>query len=344
MNGIWLGVMMSLFYISFTAYVNPYLALISDLNINDENRINLSTKIALFGLLGMVLITVIFPNIIISLQNGRMGFRASYQITIIGFSLISFALLISAALSFNEQKHSLTFTSQPLELFTSLKSVFSSKAFSAFIIGEMFLQFAMNIITMGMMYYGVVIFRQGQGFITILAGLIIAIALIFFPVVNISAKKLGKINVILIGVLVFNLSTLVFFSLSFVMTGIFYYLGLFVIALSGLPLAVLTILINPIIAEIAINHALVTGQHKGAMFFGARAIPLKAIIALAGAVFTFLLSAYGKDIAKPLGVQLSILVASLSSFGALFFFCRYKRIVENYSVKNYKNINRVEYL
>jgi hypothetical protein len=59
------------------------------------------------------------------------------------------------------------------------------------------------------------------------------------------------------------------------------------------------------------------------MFFGARAVPLKLTIALAGVTFAFLLSRFGKDIANPLGVQLSVLVVAISSSLGYLFFSRY---------------------
>ena len=53
------------------------------------------------------------------------------------------------------------------------------------------------------------------------------------------------------------------------------------------------------------------------------AVPLKATIALTGVTFSYLLSAFGKDVAEPLGVQLSILAVSVASFIGFFAFSRY---------------------
>ena len=55
----------------------------------------------------------------------------------------------------------------------------------------------------------------------------------------------------------------------------------------------------------------------------ARALPLKLVIALSGLVFGFLISTFGKDIANPLGVQLSLLVVSVVSLFGLYCFYRY---------------------
>ncbi len=322
-NGVWLGVMICFFYISFTAYVNPYLALIADLGHSDEIRINLSTRVAFLGLLGMVVITVLFPDIVTRLQEAGMEMRISYRLAVLIFSVVSVLLLYASALGFNEKIHCLPRSPQRIGVIQSLKTTFSHRPFRIFIAGEMFLQLAMNMITMGMMYYAVVVFLRGQGFMTILACIIIGTALLCFPVVNFAARKYGKKKMLILGVATFSFCSMILFILSFNMSGIFFYLGLLVLAMAGLPLAVLTILINPTIAEMARAHAEETGQHQEAMFFGARAIPLKVTIALTGALFGFLLAAFGKDISQPLGVQLSILIASLACMGALLFFCLY---------------------
>jgi glycoside/pentoside/hexuronide:cation symporter, GPH family len=323
LNGVWLGTMMCLFYIAFTAYVNPYLILISELGHSDAMRINLSTRIAFFGLLGMVAVTILFPEIISRLQLAGMEMRASYRAAVMGFAVISAILLYIATFGFDERIHCAPRQPMRIKMWYSLKKTFAYRPFRIFIAGEMFLQFAMNIFTMGSMYYAVVIFLRGQSFLTVLAGIIIGSALLTFPVVNLAAKRWGKKKVILAGMVALTISTLSLFLLSFNLNGLYFYLGLGVLALAGFPLAVLTILVNPTIAEMALADATRTGEHREAMFFGARAVPLKATIALAGAFFGFLISAFGKDVAEPLGVQMSLLTISIAGLGAFLCFLRY---------------------
>lgn len=323
LNGLWLAVMMCLFYIAFTAYVNPFLALMSELGHTGALRINISTFMALFGLLGMVCITVLFPQLITALENGGMELRQAYRVSVGGFAVFSGIILYLVTLAFDEQKHCLPSKPTGLSALQSLKKTFAVKPFRIFLIGEVFLQFAMNIVTLGLMYYAVVIFRQEQGFMTVLAGLTIGVALLSFPLVNIAAKKMGKKKVIMSGILILGVATAVIFPLSFNISGAAFYIALAMIGLSGLPLAILSILINPTVGDMARAEYARTGESREAMFFGARAIPLKATIALAGVTFTYLLSAFGKDVANPLGVQLSILVVSISSLAGFIAFSRY---------------------
>jgi GPH family glycoside/pentoside/hexuronide:cation symporter len=322
-NGVWLALMMGLFYIAFTAYVNPFLALMSELGHTTKLRINISTFMALFGLIGMVLITVLFPQITTALVNSGMATRRAYQVTVGGFTIISCLLLYLVTLFFNEKKHCLPSRPPQIGMFQSFIKTLSVRPFRIFLCGEVFLQFAMNIVTLGLMYYAVVIFRRDEGYMSVLAGITIGVALLSFPLVNLVAKKIGKKKVIMSGLLILAAATGVIYPLSFNMTPLAHYIALGMIGLSGLPLAILSILINPTIGDLARADQARTGESREAMFFGARAIPLKLTIALAGVTFTYLLSAFGKDVANPFGVQLSILVVAIASVAGLIAFSFY---------------------
>ncbi len=322
-NGLWLALMMGLFYIAFTAYVNPFLALMSELGRTTALRINISTYMALFGLLGMVFVTILFPQVTEYLEGGSMDMRRAYQVTAGGFALFSCAILYLVTLFFDEKRHCLPGRPPDTGMLGSLARTLAVRPFRIFLAGEIFLQFAMNMVTLGLMYYAVVIFRQDKSYMSVLAGLTIGTALLSFPLVNVISKKVGKKKVILGGLLILAAAAAVIYTLSFDMTPAAHCISLSMIGLCGLPLAILTILINPTVGDLARAEYARTGESREAMFFGARAIPLKAAIALAGVTFTYLLSAFGKDVANPFGVQLSILAVSLASLAGFAAFSFY---------------------
>lgn len=322
-NGFWLTLVMVVFYLSFTAYVNPFMALLPELGHNNALRINLATMIAFFGLLGMVMVAILFPLLTGNLQDAGMEMRAAYRQAALIFTALSAVILYIATLGFNEKSHCLPTEAKRIGTWKSLRQTFSIRPFRIFLGAEMFLQFAMNMVTLGMIYYAVVLFGRDERFMVILAGLVIGGALLCFPLVNLAAKRLGKKKVITTGVLTLAVSGLAIFLLSYNLTGIWFYISLAMFVLAGFPLAVLTILINPTIADLARADYYKTGLRREAMFFGARAIPLKLTIALAGVVFAFLLSTFGKDIDGSLGVQLSALVVALAAVGSYIIFRLY---------------------
>ncbi len=341
-NGIWFGVIMALFYIFFTAYANPFLALVSELGQSQSVRINLSTFIAVLGLVGVALITVVFPLIATKLQEGGMGIRESYQWVAFIFAAVACLMAYASTFGFKESKHCMPSEPVNMGVIESLKKTYSVKHFITFLSGELFMMFCVNIITLGLMYYAVVIFQRDQSFMIVIAGAALGSSMLCFPLVNILAKRYGKKKIMLIAVSILSVATFIFFLLSFNMTGLYFYLGIAVLAVCGFPLAALSTLLYSTTADIAREDALRTGVKREAMFYGARAVPLKLVIALSGLVFGFLISTFGKDIANPLGVQLSILMVSIVSLFGLYCFSRYpeEKVLESLRIHEVKLLRR----
>ncbi len=322
-NGVWLSVALLLFYSSFTVYVNPYLALLPELGHSDHLRINLGTFIAFFGLLGMIFAAVALPETVNYFQNQGFLFRPSYRMAIVIFAMLALILLFIASFSFKESKHCLPVECKPVPILISLRATYRNRSFRIFLCGEMFLQFAMNLVTLGLLYYAVVLFQQGERFMVTLASLTIGGGLLSFPFVNKLAKIKGKKAVIKAGVLCLSVVSMIIFITSFYLQGPLYYLGLLMFVLAGFPLGVLTVLINPTIADLARADYYMSGIRREAMYFGARAIPLKMTIAMSGFVFAFFISHFGKDLANPLGIQLTILLVSILALLSYLIFGAY---------------------
>ncbi|MDP3487543.1 MAG: MFS transporter, partial [Bacillota bacterium] len=282
LNGVWLGVVLCFFYIAYTGYVNPYLSLISDLGHTEDLRLKLSTKVALFGLMATLAVTAGLPLIVTALTNTGIGLRGAYQISVVAFSAVATLLLYAATLGFTEARPKREQSRPAMGTWASLKETYTHKPFRIFVLGEMLLQYGINIMTMALLYFVVVIFQKPEGFMSLIAVAMVVVALASFPVVNYAARKNGKKKVLIAGVCVLVFCSSALFFLSFNMTGVFAQAGVVVLAMAGVPLAVLAILINPTIAGMARARTLQTGVAKEAMFFAARAIPVKLVIALAG--------------------------------------------------------------
>ncbi len=106
---------------------------------------------------------------------------------------------------------------------------------------------------------------------------------------------------------------------------------LFISALTLFPFAALSTMPFSLISDIAREDAMRTGKRREGMFYGVRAIPLKMSTAIAGMVFGFLISTYGKDINEPLGIQLSLIIVSVMALLAFLFFLRFpeKEVLES---------------
>ncbi len=341
LNGIWACAIWLLFYIFFTAYITPYFALIPELGHSHSIRINLGTVHAFFVIMGMIAMTVVFPLIAAAFQKNGFPLRPAYQYTAALFTLIALLSLLLATFSFNEKKHCLPSNPPASGMWKSMLSILSIKAFRTFLIGELFFQYAIFMLNLGLLYYVVVIFRQEESFLTILGGLTIGIALLSFPLVNKAAKAMGKKKPLLLGVAIMTASCFILFALSWNMNSTALYLGVLLFGLGGISLSTCTILTVPTYADMARVEALRTGVQREAMYYAARNLPLKMTIALAGATFSYLIAAFGKDMAKPLGVQLSLLIVAAFSLIGLIFFAIYpeQQILEQLSKYETKTID-----
>ncbi len=334
LNGIWVCVIWMLFYVFFTVFINPYFALISELGHSNSLRINLGTMHALFAIIAMVAVIVIFPQVVTSLQNSGMEIRQSYQYAAVIFSLVAFLSILIASVSFNEKKHCVPATPPTTGMWKSMKSILSIKAFRVFLIGELFFQFAIFMLSLGMLYYVVVLLRQEESFLTVIGGLTIAVAIVSFPFINKISKRIGKKKPLLFGVIIMIVASFLLFGLSWNINETTLTIGVIMFGVGGLSLSTCTILTIPTYADMAREETLRTGEQREAMYYAARNLPLKITIALAGATFSYLISAFGKDIANPLGLQLSLLVIAVCSLVSFFFFAAYpeKQIQQKLSV------------
>lgn len=333
LNTWWLALIIGIFYLGFTAYANPFLALIPELGHTNSTRINLSTFVALFGLLGMVLVMVVFPLLTGIFMDAGYGTSQAYRYAALIFAGIAGLLAYLSILSFNEKKQCYPVAPLNMTLWESIKKTISVKHFRLYLCGEMFVYFCVNIITLGMLYYAVVIFKegeqlgietfQGEQFMMVISGAALTVAFLSFPLINHFAKKIGKKKVLLTGVFMLGFLKLILFFLSFNMSGVYFYIGIGLFALTGFPLAALSTMLFSIISDIAREDAMRTGKNREGMFYGVRAIPHKIALTTSGIVFGFLISSYGKDIGNPLGIQLSLLLVSVMAFISFFFFIRF---------------------
>ncbi len=332
-NGLWLGVMWSLFYVFYTGYLTPYFALISELGHTNALRINLGTFHGLFNLVGSIFPIVIFPVLLTYFQNTGMEIRESYQVSAIIFAVLALVFLYLATISFSEKKHCQPAKLPDLNMWKSLKTVYANKPFKILLIGELFAQFGFYMLNLGLLYYVTVIFQREEAFLVVIGGAAIGCALVSFPFINRFTKKIGKKKLLVASSLLMAIATFVAFILSFNMTGINVYISILMFGFGGIALAVKIILVIPTYGELAREEFTRTGTQREAMFYAARNLPLKFTIAFSGVVFAFLISAFGRDVADPLGVQLGILVISICSLISMIWFAFYpdKQIRESLS-------------
>ena len=306
LNGIWLSVGIILFYLSYTIYVIPYTALISELGHHPKDRMNISTLIAITWSLGFMV-----GNTIYALQDyfetaysysSTLAFQSSVGI----FAIISLLFMLLPVLFLNENKYAQQGTTRNSAL-TSLKQILSDKNYTLFTIADMIYWLSLTFIQLGIVYYVTILFgfRKGEA-TTFLTISFLTSFLCYYPV-NVLEKRFGKRRPILAAFVVFSFTFGVLALLPHLPINkqfIFYGIAI----LSGYPLATFSIIPNALIADFVHQHEAKTGDQYAAMFYGFRNFTTKFGISIANLLFPSLLL-YGRSTQEPQGVILSAWMA-----------------------------------
>jgi GPH family glycoside/pentoside/hexuronide:cation symporter len=302
-------------------YVTPYFALIPELGKTANERLNLSTYISVTFFLGTA---VASQAAMIWNKLEEMGIDKVMAIryTFIGLAGISLLFLMFPIWFIDERKYSESKPSE-IKMMEALKSAFSKKEFRVFAISDLSYFLALTILQTGLIYYITVLLELPESLYSTVFILLGVLSFLFYPFVNLTAKKIGKKKLMIIAFSFFTIMYLLVFTLGmdiwFIPNNIQIYI---LIALAAFPMAVFGILPNAILSDIAEHDAVTTGNKKEAIFYGVRTLMSKVGQMLSMFIFSSLLL-FGKDVGDSLGIRLTGPVAAVFSFIGLIFFLMY---------------------
>ncbi len=313
LNSVYVAVLLGLYFALFTAYVTPYLALLPEVARSTRDRVDLATFKAIFSLLG-VGVALIGAGILI----GTLGFHGMvWVMAAIGLVLLYLPMFIKER-DYAEAKPA------TLGLIEAVTTTFKNRPFVIYLIGNVTFWLGFNIITLNIPLYVTILLRGTENDTSIYFGLAFVVALLFFPVVNILSKKLGLKVMMMFALVAFLVLLPVFFFLGQPLLGIApETIAYILMGLAGLPLAVIFIVPDAIVAAVSDLEEKLSGQRREAMYFGAQGVILKLALGLSTVITGALLQIFGSTIAQPLGIQLTGPVSALFILVGVFVFTRY---------------------
>jgi glycoside/pentoside/hexuronide:cation symporter, GPH family len=303
MNAAWLACFLTLFFMSVTTYVIPYNSLLPELAATNEDKIRLSTFQQVGFACGAFIASL--TNNIADLFSHLLNLAdraACVQYAAMSLAVFGGIVMLIPVLTVNEKKYCHSVPSST-PLFKALKQSLSDKNFIYFIIAVLSYSMALNIITNGMLYFLTVLCHidasQGSKFI----GYTFVLALLFFPIINILAKRIGEKKLLVAS----------FFVLGFTFAGIamigklpilpvtqlYIFLGI-----AAFPVATLGILPNALLASIASDSAASTGDNREGTYFAVNFFSVKVGQTFGLAIFA-MLTIFGKDPGHDFGLRLS---------------------------------------
>ena len=320
-NVIFYAVVFGSCFLFYTMYVAPYIALIPELGHTEKKRVSITTTQGYCALAGG-LISMIGGPWLISLGEGMgMGITHAYQFMAVIMGVTGAILLMLAVLGVDEKRYS---NAKPVTtpFFKSIKITLGNSAFIIFMLANMTLWFVFNTVRSSLNHVTITLVKGNEGDAGIYFIVIFGSAAAFFMLVWYLVRKIGKKNVMMLGLGLFAV-----LGVLLALTGIIPVPpGVWVIvvfALIGFPVAVFLIVPNVFISEVCDLDYQKTGIRREAMYFGVHGFFQTFTLGLSAAALAFFYSAFGKDIANPLGVRLTLLFAAAIALAGFFIIQHY---------------------
>ena len=278
LNDVILFVTLMLFYLFMTIYCTPYNALIAELGDTQEHRVNVSTYISFTYIAGFA-VSYLLPNIA-GIFEGAMGKAGAVRLAIgLLAALAAVAMLVPSF--FIKERDYIDVKPVKTQAFRSLVKTFSNGQFRRFVYSDVIYFFAVTLFQTGLAFYITKLMHADESNAFLLTVIMTVVSLCLYPAVNKLAPKFGKKPLITIG---FFTYAAVFLLASFCGEGIVW--GYIIAALAGIPMAILGILPQAVVADIAEADGIESGESRSGMFFAARTFAMKLGQALSLLVFT----------------------------------------------------------
>ncbi|MBR6353043.1 MAG: MFS transporter [Oscillospiraceae bacterium] len=277
-NDVLLFALLMVFYLFMTIFCTPYNALIAELGDTQQHRINVSTYISFTFIAGQS-ISFMLPNVASMLQ-GTFGQAGSVRMAVALMATLACIAMLVPSLYIKERAY---IDSKPSETkaFSSLLKTFQNGQFRRFVYSDVIYFFALTLFQTGLAFYETKLMEIEDTWTFVLTATMTFLSVLQYPLVNKLAPKLGKKKLIVTG---FFAYALVFLITALCGKGLYW--GFIVAVCASVPMAILGILPQACVADVAELSRLESGEDRSGMFFAARTFAFKMGQALAMVVFT----------------------------------------------------------
>lgn len=287
-NVAWISVIIVLFYLFMTMYCTPYNALISEFGKTQDDRMYISTAISLTFFAGTMLAYT--PFVFAGVLRGMdISFAWSYRLCFIVLAVISCICMLIPTFCLKEKEFVDTKPSES-NMFKSLRATFRNGSFRTFAASDIMYWVGLTLFQTGLPFFVKVSMGLDEAMTMYFLGGMTVLSAVFYPFVPKLVKKHGKKKLVILGflglALAYVIAALIGIIGTTVIPGIVY--GVVICAIAAFPMALLGIIPQSIVADVAEADGIVTGENREGMFFAARTFAMKFGQSLAMLMFTSL--------------------------------------------------------
>ena len=284
-NIIWVLVFLILFYLFMTMYCTPYNALISEFGKTQDDRMFISTAISLTFFFGTLI--AYLPFVFAGPLQQMVSYAWSYRIWFIVLAAVALVCLLVPVLKLHERDF---VDAEPSEsnAFRSLSKTFQNKDFRRFSASDIAYWIGLTLFQTGLPFFVKVSMELDEFYTTVFLGAMTVLSACFYPLVSKLVAKHGKKKLVILGFLGLALAYIITALIGVIpgLNGIIP--GILIVIVSAFPMALLGIIPQAIVADVAEEDAILSGEKREGMFFAARTFAMKFGQSLAMLVFTSL--------------------------------------------------------
>jgi len=308
LNGIALAIVLSAYFVAFTVYVAPYLALLPELATEPRDRVRLSTLLGVVSFPVVALYGAAWPY---GIELGRelgLSSQDAVRWVVVGSLLVAFVLCLLPILVVDERRFTTTISSE-LPFKQAIVRTLSNRPFLLFLAAELLLIFGTTLLAPIPIYYATVILGRSEGFAATMMLAVLGTTLIGFLVIVRAGDRIGARRGMIVCNLIFALAAGALGLLRPDVPGGPHDLSNLVIlfsAMATLGIGVPGLLVLPyvIISQVIDYDTAQTGSNRSAMYFGMQGLLIKWMYGVAGAVIAFLFARFGNSPEQALGILL----------------------------------------
>ena len=295
-NIVWISVFIVLFYLFMTMYCTPYNALISEFGKTQDDRMFISTAISLTYFGGTLLAYT--PFVLAGLLRDSVGFAWSYRICFIVLAVVAAVCMLLPTFLIRE-KDFVDAEPSNANMFKSLAATFKNKEFRTFAGSDIMYWVGLTLFQTGLPFYVKVSMNISESFTMYFLGGMTVLSAAFYPIVSKLVKKFGKKKLTIAGFLGLALAYVIATLIGVlgtaenpgllgigVIPGVVF--GVLICVIAAFPMALLGIIPQSIVADVAEADGATTGENREGMFFAARTFAMKFGQSLAMLLFTSL--------------------------------------------------------
>lgn len=172
-------------------------------------------------------------------------------------------------------------------MFKSLASTFKNRDFRVFVSSDIMYWIGLTLFQTGLPFFVKVSMKLADGYTLIFMGAMTVLSAMFYPFVSGLVKKFGKKKLTIFGFCGLAVAYIITAMIRFVpLNGLIY--GVTICVVAAFPMALLGIIPQAIVADVADADGIVTGEKREGMFFAARTFAMKWGQSIAMLLFTSL--------------------------------------------------------